>query len=419
MTIELYNTLKEKTIKIYQNGRYIEFYKRGSPYIYKIDLVEDSMFCEQRSTGEVYYQDSRAKRRWFDNKLVTEDEKIANMFRFACFSAGRRAEIDDILRMFCTSRMHTYEKWLSIDTHFNRRIFAWGNENRETDRVVEYEPNVLSREMREYVKNKSWGITELNQFCYNFEDYKDNRIINQIFEEMSKHMEYVDAFILLDENGGSINQLHNSNCVRALATIMENYNMDADRTLYYINYLHNVEYVQLVQHFGSWNHYLENELERNQGRKNRMYKFPNNFHTTLHKDAERVRREHILENYHPDNDAIYDNEYLEYEDDDFKMIIPRSPADVKNEGRQQGHCVATHFMNYIANGDTAVVFMRRTTEPEKALITIEVRNNKIRQASIGNNNSVPDEYRDWIRNWASMKGVEIDEEDSWSTGRAF
>ena len=144
-----------------------------------------------------------------------------------------------------------------------------------------------------------------------------------------------------------------------------------------------------------------------------MYKFPRYYYSEYYKQQARIRRRNELTNYNPE-EVEYEFAYLEHEDEEFKIILPRSPEDVQDEADQQGHCVADRFMDTIAAGDTCVVFMRRTNRPNKSLITIEIRNNHIRQACIGNNDPVPERYRDWIRNWAAMKRVQLTN-DSWST----
>ena len=87
---------------------------------------------------------------------------------------------------------------------------------------------------------------------------------------------------------------------------------------------------------------------------------------------------------------------------------------MRNEARQQGHCLESRFMSSLASGNTGVVFMRRVEEIEKALITIEVRDKRVRQMCIGDNNRVPEEYRPHIYNWADEVGVKVDD-DSWRT----
>lgn len=147
-----------------------------------------------------------------------------------------------------------------------------------------------------------------------------------------------------------------------------------------------------------------------------MYKYPRYFDSVYAIMCRKALKIRELQDYDPND---YEYGYLEYYDNEFVMRIPKCSADVQLEGDEQGHCIATHFMDYIARGDTAVVFMRRAEDPDTPFITIEVRNNKIRQACIGDNEIIPDEYRPWIRNWAEIKNVEIDEEDSWKTRLPF
>ena len=66
------------------------------------------------------------------------------------------------------------------------------------------------------------------------------------------------------------------------------------------------------------------------------------------------------------------------------------------------------------NADWLLTGKGNMIKSNESLITIEIRNNYIRQACIGDNDPVPERYKNWIRYWAAMKGVQINA-DSWST----
>lgn len=414
MTV-IWHENEDKEITLSQNGRYLEFNKRNSPIVYKYDMVDNAFLCYTRATGEPRTRHRGETNRWFKAKLTTEDNKLASMFGYAYALSGYSERIQNIMEQFDNDKMQTFEQWVALGTQFRMGNLGWGSSN--TPAAITSRPGQLTKGVRNFIVSKTWTINELNRFTNVLPGIEnDNEPIDQIFAELAESPEYVTDFIVI-RDGEADNYLHSRIALERLSRIIVEYNLEVKRLLIYIHYLNNVEYVDFSTIINRYPEYLAKELERQDGRRNRMYKFPRYFMSMLHTQEAKERRERELENYDP-NEQEYSNEYLEYRDDDYFIMIPRSPADVREEGRQQGHCVATHFMNYIADGDTAVVFMRRTSDPNTSLITIEVRNNHIRQACIGDNDPVPEQYKDWIRNWASMKGVRVDN-DSWRTTLGF
>lgn len=415
MTVIWHAEIDDKEITLSQNGRYLEFNKRNSPIVYKYDMADHVFLCHTRATGEPRTRHRGETNRWFKAKLTTEDDKLASMFMYAHALSGYSERISEIMNEFGNTKMQLFEQWAALGTRFRMGNPGWGSGN--TPGAITSRPGQLTRGVRNFIASKTWTINELNNFTNILPEIEnDNEPVDQIFAKLAESPEYVTDFIVI-RDGDADNYLHSRIALERLSRIIVEYNLEVERLLIYIHYLNNVEYVDFSTIINRYPEYLEKELERQNGRRNRMYKFPRYFMSMLHTQEAKERRERELENYDP-SEQEYSNEYLEYRDDDYFIMIPRSPADVREEGRQQGHCVASHFMNYIAAGDTAVVFMRRTSHPDTSLITIEVRNNHIRQACIGDNDPVPEQYRDWIRNWASMKGVRVDN-DSWRTTLGF
>lgn len=405
---------KDKTIVLSQNGRYIEFYKRGSPLMYKYDMGSDEFFCEERRSGERRRHDNRSTNSWFNAKLETEDNKIANMFMFAKSLASSNAGILGIMAKFGDEQVKCVEQWAALGTSFRASEHAWGN--RRSGTRLQVRPNDVDREIRDFIAEKTWSIAELNNFCHIFDSIEDTNVITKIFAEISENPEYASAFVVI-RNGRSTNYLYDPAVLNAIIHLVAEYNLEVARLMFYFNYLNEVERISVYDLLQTYDDYLSCELEHRNGRRNKMYKFPIHYYTVYHTQQEVLRREAELENYVPD-DHIYENAYLEYRDDQYLIMIPRSADDVRDEGRQQGHCIAQAYLNHIAVGDTVCVFMRRIEDPNTSFITIEIRNNKIRQACVGHNRSVPEEQREWIRHWATMKGVEFDH-DSWRTGRVY
>jgi hypothetical protein len=106
-------------------------------------------------------------------------------------------------------------------------------------------------------------------------------------------------------------------------------------------------------------------------------KYPRNFLTT-HRIA--TRNYNRLKTTF--DEIAYQNKvkkHLEYTIDDYKIIYPESTQDIKDEAVQQNHCVAS-YIDRVIEGTCDILFLRTKDEPEKSLVTLEVRNGKVVQA---------------------------------------
>ena len=127
--------------------------------------------------------------------------------------------------------------------------------------------------------------------------------------------------------------------------------------------------------------------------------FPKDFkvsHDELSKKAKVVITKELIEKTkyrykELENNTFRDNEYF---------IRPaKSLEDLKDEGIQQNHCVYSSYSSQYANGKTDIYFLREVANPNKSLVTVEVKDNKIRQ-KYGKNNSLPNEKENkFLYNW--------------------
>lgn len=83
---------------------------------------------------------------------------------------------------------------------------------------------------------------------------------------------------------------------------------------------------------------------------------------------------------------------------DYLFIYPKSPQDIKDEAVQQNNCVAS-YIKRVTEGKCDILFLRHKRDPEKSLVTIEVRNGKIVQALRRFNYSISDNEREAVRKW--------------------
>ena len=67
-----------------------------------------------------------------------------------------------------------------------------------------------------------------------------------------------------------------------------------------------------------------------------------------------------------------------FSDGEFVIVNPKSTYDIIDEGKVQGHCVASYADRH-AQGTLAIVFIRKVGEEDKAFLTVEMRKEKMWQ----------------------------------------
>lgn len=62
---------------------------------------------------------------------------------------------------------------------------------------------------------------------------------------------------------------------------------------------------------------------------------------------------------------------FEYSNGAYCVLAPKKPDDLVEEGRQLSHCVGS-YTDRVAAQDTYIFFLRKTSEPDRSLVTIQV-----------------------------------------------
>ena len=106
------------------------------------------------------------------------------------------------------------------------------------------------------------------------------------------------------------------------------------------------------------------------------------------------------------SDEAYQN--LTYKDKDWVVLAPKTANDLVLEGRKQSHCVGS-YVDYVANKQKFILFMRRTDDPDTPVITLDVQcDEMILSQYRGFGNRAPtDEEMEFIRSWAKKKNLKI------------
>ena len=82
----------------------------------------------------------------------------------------------------------------------------------------------------------------------------------------------------------------------------------------------------------------------------------------------------------------------------YMIIAPKTPKDMIDEGQMQSNCVAS-YIDRVANGYTMIFFMRLRKDPERSLVTIEVRDGRLVQVKARFNKAPTAEQHEAVDTW--------------------
>ena len=88
-----------------------------------------------------------------------------------------------------------------------------------------------------------------------------------------------------------------------------------------------------------------------------------------------------------------------YNDNIFLIRPAKSLEDMKKEAKQQDNCVYKNYSDKYAFGETDIYFMRELKNPNKSLVTVEVKNGNIRQRYQKWNQAVTNEQDKFLKQW--------------------
>ena len=149
------------------------------------------------------------------------------------------------------------------------------------------------------------------------------------------------------------------------------------------------------------------ELELDWNRKRNQ--FPVNFAATHRELSQRlVERKKAIDEakYQKAVKVLYDTAAGRYEDDQFCIVIPATGEEIREEGRQQHHCVGG-YVDRVLRKECFIVFLRKKSEPDKPFYTVELSKDlRIIQCRGLRNCSKTPEVEEFVQRWTETMELE-------------
>lgn len=112
-----------------------------------------------------------------------------------------------------------------------------------------------------------------------------------------------------------------------------------------------------------------------------------------------------------EQNEMFENAYKDFkpfvtEDKTYNIVRPKNADDVKHEGSALNHCVYS-YLSKIIKRNCLIVFLRKTKDTDKPLVTIEIENEAIVQARGASNRSITEEEYRAICEYAKKNKLKV------------
>lgn len=284
------------------------------------------------------------------------------------------------------------------------QIFSAGIED-TIDKNFKYTINEIPKGLLRLCKEHKIKLS--NSFLDSYKKNPDAYTIAYNLEYISLTDD--DIYIILNRQMQGFNyETRRWESYSAISKLMNEFGYNAKTLFTYIDCLKTYEAIEDIS-------YLMTEIVDYANMMNKISpkfdKYPRHFLTT-HKIAtrnyNRLKQQFVERDFQKRIDKDMEKSIGEY-----CFIYPKSTEEIKHEAVQQNNCVASYIQNVI-DGRCHILFLRKKDCPDKSLVTIEVRDNKIVQARQRFNDPVTEEqqevinkYNKWLSNKTNNESEEL------------
>lgn len=237
-------------------------------------------------------------------------------------------------------------------------------------------------------------------------DIKNPPIDRYSFWEYN-NLEFYHRFYtyLKDRNEDMDNRLLVSLCSKGydIHLLINNYKYNIDSLC---NYVYNIARYEALN-YGDVITYLKDYMTAKnsvQDRISKINKYPKNLHTQ-HDIA--IRYMSIAKTTYDDIEfKTMIDKSLEYKNNRYIITNPNETKDLKLEGRDLNHCVAS-YINDVIKGRCKILFMRYKDKPNESLVTLEIRGKSIVQAKGYLNRDLSEEEKEFLNEYCNKKQIKL------------
>ena len=418
-------------IELKKDKQFIHANKTNSKVSYSFDLSKGH-FIKHKKGKEDTIIETKKVTSWFSGAdVITKDYKFALLILYNKYNINfkRYTSIARFIEALSDTQSLYYEKWLciGIDLEVTHKLKDLENDGshvfKKNDRWIDFiivEPKDTNKSIINLIKNETnLSIDKLNDIVnnYSIEQYEIMQKINKygtnpqyehlFMVESPRFYEHFQVNLLTDDRF-SYERFR-------LYQIIEDYNLDVDRFIKYLEYLKAFEHTELDWIIRNYEDYLSAEKQLRGNRLSKMDKYPNNLVQQHHnrnavlrdikrekdalKEAENRAKEKIV---YTNNKELYEEVSKHRE---FSIVAPKTSNDIIEEGNRMNHCVGG-YCGSIRNKETCIMFMRKSKRLDKEWVTVEIKEGKLYTALGKNNRRLYENEKLFLQKYADRKGLE-------------
>ena len=280
-----------------------------------------------------------------------------------------------------------YKNLRNMITPKSRRVWAGININ-----IEETKPHRilgLSKRLASYLKNSNLGSQyDLSTLKKIHDDPEKLKVIYPVLEAINEKYELAD-FIDNLEDLIYMNRLYNYDTSRLLDFLVDDLPMTQGISS-------PTEGLHLLRDYADMSTTMKIPFDKYPRSLKREHDVANINHVEYQKKNANESFKTIME----DSSFLIDDSGKK----DYSVFLPESSQDLITEGGLLNHCVGS-YASRVGRGDTIIAFMRKKDKPTEPLITIEVKNNKVRQARGKYNRGLEKREQKYLQEWAKERRI--------------
>lgn len=369
---------------------------RTKEVTYEVVLENDMDFVIRRETSrtskDLVILISRDLLYIKDNKT----EKITQLDRLTA-----KHNMDNFFKDYNGGIVFEKVKWISALSLDKITNMVKSYESRELLRhgIVKYNKYYEGDLYKLLVKNKKL-LKYINE---NFENL-DMKFVDSVFFLLDK-FNYNNAKYLVDIIKDAGIEMYNMDYMPPICKLLSTYSFDTNTFLDYIVYGFSAQGISGYRYdtYCTYGDYLRMNFQ--------MYgKIKEKYPKYLKTQHDIIAKKYNLWTKYKDDLALLEisdtYKALEFNDNIYSIITPKTSADIVSEGVNNSNCVAS-YIRRIVSRESMVLFLRDNKDIDSSLVTVEVKDNKILQAKGYNNSKIKKEEEAFIKKWAKARELEV------------
>lgn len=245
----------------------------------------------------------------------------------------------------------------------------------------------VSKKVSKYIKNTTWNSRR---------DFND---LKNLLKDKEKRNDLLPILEIIDDNYDLSDMVTH---LEDLITMKFFYNYDISRLLEYLQ--EDIAMTQGITRMEEGLTLLKDYLDMCSKMNIGFEKYPKSLKkihdvvTVNHREFQRAQKTESFE------EIMKGHQYLKDNSRKYSIVLPETSKDLVVEGGKLNHCVGS-YVSRVSKGDAVIAFMRKSNNIEEPHVTVEIKDNRVRQARGRFNRGLEEDEKEYLKEWAKNKRI--------------